>query len=114
MTTRDAAYEWYKNEYLLHDGVQDATLTKTDGTTVEEVKVRRHDRAQNQAQAGMDAGIEQDTTRFTVWDVTLDGNGLDEGDTLTVGSDIWVVVGNVARARWDTQWIVDCTLAVSA
>jgi hypothetical protein len=109
MTSREASYEMYKEEYRWMDGVVlDASYTSPAGVIQTGVAVREIAGSESHSQDS-ETGFEVVSKDFAVWKSTMGSAAPAFGGKLTVSGVSWIIGSPIQPRRFDTQWLVTCT-----
>lgn len=111
MTTRSAAYGYYKNDYLYHDGIEDVEFKKGSGAVQTNVKVKKELHEAATSGVGEDIAIPSDTATWVIWEVTLPDYRIVENDHFIRETGEKWIIESASLQLWDTQWHCKCRKA---
>lgn len=97
------------NDYLYLDGIETATYTPGTGTAVATAKVFRTEQTYRELAVGAVLGIRPTDVVLEVWAVTIPLITPAEGDTITVGAEVWRVLAIRRIGVGSTKHVWRCT-----
>lgn len=110
MTTQDAAYALYADDYQHVDGIEDVTYTPKNpsGAAVSSVKAKRGDLNRKEISLGGNVGIEPTDIVFTLYDTTLSSNEPKGGDQITDADAVAFTIRSATKQLFGTKWRCVC------
>jgi len=105
VTTRDAAYELYEDDWQHVDGIETVTLIGHDAAEVAGVKAKRRNLSFGELSAGGSIGVEPGDEAWSIWDNTITG-GVDPKPEFKLrdAANVTYTLTSVTGQQFGTIW----------